>query len=124
MNRFCGNKSERITLSACCLFLHWIIHALKKIFPLQLILYCLLSRPFNRVLESHFQAQKENYEREIEGLNSKVEHLSHEINHLQNLFRKENDKNDSIRLQLARLTSENVVRIKFKNLDISSRSTC
>ncbi|KAJ6664118.1 hypothetical protein lerEdw1_008333 [Lerista edwardsae] len=62
-----------------------------------------------RVLESHFQAQKENYEREIEGLNSKVEHLSHEINHLQNLFRKENDKNDSIRLQLARLTSENVM---------------
>lgn len=62
-----------------------------------------------RVLESHFQTQKENYEREIEGLNSKVEHLSHEISHLQKLFRKENDKNDSIRLQLARLTSENVM---------------
>uniref|UniRef100_A0A803SNX5 Myosin VC n=1 Tax=Anolis carolinensis TaxID=28377 RepID=A0A803SNX5_ANOCA len=63
-----------------------------------------------RVLESHFQSQRENYEREIEGLNSKVEHLSQEITHLQKLFREENDINDSIRLQVARLTSENMVR--------------
>uniref|UniRef100_A0ABM5EXW0 Unconventional myosin-Vc isoform X1 n=1 Tax=Pogona vitticeps TaxID=103695 RepID=A0ABM5EXW0_9SAUR len=62
-----------------------------------------------RVLESHFQAQKENYEREIDGLNSKVEHLSQEISHLQKLFREENDVNESIRLQVARLTSENVM---------------
>lgn len=64
----------------------------------------------NRVLENHFQSQKENYEREIDGLNSKVEHLSQEISHLQKLFREENDINDSIRLQVARLTSENMVR--------------
>ncbi|KAF7241516.1 Unconventional myosin-Vc [Varanus komodoensis] len=62
-----------------------------------------------RVLENHFQSQKENYEREIEGLNSKVEHLSQEINHLQKLFREENDINDSIRLQVTRLTSENMM---------------
>ncbi|XP_062819541.1 unconventional myosin-Vc isoform X2 [Anolis carolinensis] len=62
-----------------------------------------------RVLESHFQSQRENYEREIEGLNSKVEHLSQEITHLQKLFREENDINDSIRLQVARLTSENMM---------------
>nr|XP_056721913.1 unconventional myosin-Vc [Euleptes europaea] len=62
-----------------------------------------------RVLENHFQSQKENYESEIDGLNSKVEHLSQEISHLQKLFREENDINDSIRLQVARLTSENMM---------------
>uniref|UniRef100_A0A7M4FZU1 Myosin VC n=1 Tax=Crocodylus porosus TaxID=8502 RepID=A0A7M4FZU1_CROPO len=62
-----------------------------------------------RVLESHFQSQKDIYEKEIEALNFKVEHLSQEINHLQKLFRKENDINDSIRLEVSRLTSENMV---------------
>lgn len=62
-----------------------------------------------RVLESHFQTQKENYEKEIEGLNLKVEHLSQDINHLQKLFREENDINDGIRLEISRLTSENLV---------------
>uniref|UniRef100_A0A8C2U6T5 Myosin VC n=1 Tax=Coturnix japonica TaxID=93934 RepID=A0A8C2U6T5_COTJA len=62
------------------------------------------------ILESHFQSQKENYEKEIEGLNLKVEHLSQDINHLQKLFREENDINDSIRLEVSRLTSENMVR--------------
>lgn len=65
--------------------------------------------PFNRVLESHFQSQKEIYEKEIEGLNFKVEHLSQDINHLQKLFREENDINDGIRLEVSRLTSENLV---------------
>uniref|UniRef100_A0A7M4FZS3 Myosin VC n=1 Tax=Crocodylus porosus TaxID=8502 RepID=A0A7M4FZS3_CROPO len=64
---------------------------------------------FNRVLESHFQSQKDIYEKEIEALNFKVEHLSQEINHLQKLFRKENDINDSIRLEVSRLTSENMM---------------
>ncbi|NWX39431.1 MYO5C protein, partial [Steatornis caripensis] len=62
-----------------------------------------------RVLESHFQSQKEIYENEIEGLNFKVEHLSQDINHLQKLFREENDINDGIRLEVSRLTSENLV---------------
>uniref|UniRef100_A0A663LVX7 Myosin VC n=1 Tax=Athene cunicularia TaxID=194338 RepID=A0A663LVX7_ATHCN len=62
-----------------------------------------------RVLESHFQSQKEIYEKEIEGLNFKVEHLSQDINHLQKLFREENDINDGIRLEVSRLTSENLV---------------
>uniref|UniRef100_A0A8C3KMJ9 Myosin VC n=1 Tax=Calidris pygmaea TaxID=425635 RepID=A0A8C3KMJ9_9CHAR len=65
-----------------------------------------------RVLESHFQSQKEVYEKEIEGLNFKVEHLSQDINHLQKLFREENDINDGIRLEVSRLTSENLVRSK------------
>uniref|UniRef100_A0A2K5LIS1 Myosin VC n=1 Tax=Cercocebus atys TaxID=9531 RepID=A0A2K5LIS1_CERAT len=62
-----------------------------------------------RVLESHFQSQKECYEKEIEALNFKVVHLSQEINHLQKLFREENDINESIRLEVTRLTSENMV---------------
>ncbi|NXH18417.1 MYO5C protein, partial [Bucco capensis] len=62
-----------------------------------------------RVLENHFQSQKEIYEKEIEGLNFKVEHLSQDINHLQKLFREENDINDGIRLEVSRLTSENLV---------------
>ncbi|NXI57224.1 MYO5C protein, partial [Chloroceryle aenea] len=62
-----------------------------------------------RVLETHFQSQKEIYEKEIEGLNFKVEHLSQDINHLQKLFREENDINDGIRLEVSRLTSENLV---------------
>lgn len=61
-------------------------------------------------MESHFQSQKEIYEKEIEGLNFKVEHLSQDINHLQKLFREENDINDGIRLEVSRLTSENLVR--------------
>uniref|UniRef100_A0A7M4F833 Myosin VC n=1 Tax=Crocodylus porosus TaxID=8502 RepID=A0A7M4F833_CROPO len=61
------------------------------------------------LLESHFQSQKDIYEKEIEALNFKVEHLSQEINHLQKLFRKENDINDSIRLEVSRLTSENMM---------------
>ncbi|MBZ3872843.1 Unconventional myosin-Vc [Sciurus carolinensis] len=61
-----------------------------------------------RVLESHFQSQKDCYEKEIEALNFKVVHLSQEINHLQKLFREENDINESIRHEVARLTSENM----------------
>uniref|UniRef100_A0A8B9S0G5 Myosin VC n=1 Tax=Accipiter nisus TaxID=211598 RepID=A0A8B9S0G5_9AVES len=73
-----------------------------------------LSPFFNRVLESHFQSQKETYEKEIEGLNFKVEHLSQDINHLQKLFREENDINDGIRLEVSRLTSENLVRSRCR----------
>ncbi|VTJ70774.1 Hypothetical predicted protein [Marmota monax] len=61
-----------------------------------------------RVLENHFQSQKDCYEKEIEALNFKVVHLSQEINHLQKLFREENDINESIRHEVARLTSENM----------------
>uniref|UniRef100_A0A8B9GQM5 Myosin VC n=1 Tax=Amazona collaria TaxID=241587 RepID=A0A8B9GQM5_9PSIT len=74
------------------------------------ICHVLASSLFNRVMESHFQSQKEIYEKEIEGLNFKVEHLSQDINHLQKLFREENDINDGIRLEVSRLTSENLVR--------------
>lgn len=42
-------------------------------------------------------------------MNFKVVHLSQEINHLQKLFREENDINESIRHEVTRLTSENMV---------------
>uniref|UniRef100_A0A8C0ZTS4 Myosin VC n=1 Tax=Castor canadensis TaxID=51338 RepID=A0A8C0ZTS4_CASCN len=61
-----------------------------------------------RVLESHFQSQKDCYEKEIEALNFKVVHLSQEISRLQKLFREENDINESIRHEVTRLTSENM----------------
>ncbi|XP_006898298.1 PREDICTED: unconventional myosin-Vc [Elephantulus edwardii] len=67
-----------------------------------------------RVLESHFQSQKDCYEKEIEALNCKVVHLSQEINHLQKLFREENDINESIRHEVTRLTSENMMIPDFK----------
>ncbi|KAM7156689.1 unconventional myosin-Vc isoform 1-T1 [Molossus nigricans] len=67
-----------------------------------------------RVLESHFQSQKDCYEKEIEALNFKVLHLSQEINHLQKLFREENDINESIRHEVTRLTSENMMIPDFK----------
>ncbi|XP_032337063.1 unconventional myosin-Vc isoform X1 [Camelus ferus] len=67
-----------------------------------------------RVLESHFQSQKDCYEKEIEALNFKVAHLSQEINHLQKLFREENDINESIRHEVTRLTSENMMIPDFK----------
>ncbi|NXY81164.1 MYO5C protein, partial [Alcedo cyanopectus] len=83
-----------------------------------------------RVLENHFQSQKEIYEKDIEGLNFKVEHLSQDINHLQKLFREENDINDGIRLEVTRLTSENMVipdlkqqvsELESQKLDLESR---
>ncbi|XP_011228884.1 unconventional myosin-Vc isoform X1 [Ailuropoda melanoleuca] len=66
------------------------------------------------VLESHFQSQKDCYEKEIEALNFKVVHLSQEINHLQKLFREETDINESIRHEVTRLTSENMMIPDFK----------
>ncbi|XP_029094722.1 unconventional myosin-Vc isoform X1 [Monodon monoceros] len=67
-----------------------------------------------RILESHLQSQKDCYEKEIEALNFKVVHLSQEINHLQKLFREENDINESIRHEVTRLTSENMMIPDFK----------
>ncbi|XP_073922062.1 unconventional myosin-Vc isoform X2 [Castor canadensis] len=67
-----------------------------------------------RVLESHFQSQKDCYEKEIEALNFKVVHLSQEISRLQKLFREENDINESIRHEVTRLTSENMMIPDFK----------
>ncbi|MGH0143615.1 UNVERIFIED_CONTAM: hypothetical protein FKN15_003689 [Acipenser sinensis] len=68
-----------------------------------------------RVMENHFQAQKEGYEKEIESLNYKAEHLQHETDHLQKLFREENNMNDNIRLEVKRLASENMAIPQYKS---------
>uniref|UniRef100_A0A8C0UVD9 Myosin VC n=1 Tax=Cyanistes caeruleus TaxID=156563 RepID=A0A8C0UVD9_CYACU len=68
----------------------------------------------NCLIISAIVKDKEIYEKEIEGLNFKVEHLSQDINHLQKLFREENDINDGIRLEVSRLTSENLVRSRCR----------
>nr|XP_014351998.1 PREDICTED: unconventional myosin-Vc isoform X2 [Latimeria chalumnae] len=67
-----------------------------------------------RVLECHFQAQKESYEKEIETLNFKIEHLNQETNHLQKLFREENSVNDNIRQEVTRLSAENMIIPELK----------
>ncbi|XP_043934759.1 unconventional myosin-Vc [Protopterus annectens] len=67
-----------------------------------------------RVLEVHYQAQRESYENEIETLNLKTEHLSQEIGHLQALFKEENNTKHSIKEELARLTKENMVIPELK----------
>uniref|UniRef100_A0A803VKA6 Myosin VC n=1 Tax=Ficedula albicollis TaxID=59894 RepID=A0A803VKA6_FICAL len=109
--------SSQLLISTNC----FIISALVKDVELRrqgnvfLHLPCSFSLLFNRVLESHFQSQKEIYEKEIEGLNFKVEHLSQDINHLQKLFREENDINDGIRLEVSRLTSENLVSSRCRS---------
>uniref|UniRef100_A0A670KGK5 Myosin VC n=1 Tax=Podarcis muralis TaxID=64176 RepID=A0A670KGK5_PODMU len=70
-----------------------------------------------RVLESHFQSQKENYEREIDGLNSKTEHLSQEINHLQKLFREENDLNDTHEEPMLSMPKEYIGMLQYRKED-------
>ncbi|XP_004639046.1 unconventional myosin-Vc isoform X2 [Octodon degus] len=67
-----------------------------------------------RVLESHFQSQKDSYEKDIEALNSKVAHLSRELGRLQRLLREESHVHDSVRLEVTRLTSENMMIPDFK----------
>ncbi|KAK2498686.1 hypothetical protein MC885_019825 [Smutsia gigantea] len=73
-----------------------------------------MSEITKQLLESYDIEDKDCYEKEIEALNFKVVHLSQEINHLQKLFREENDINESIRHEVARLTSENMMIPDFK----------
>ncbi|XP_075431816.1 unconventional myosin-Vc isoform X2 [Ascaphus truei] len=68
-----------------------------------------------RILESHFQSQKESYEKEIEVLNFKVEHLADELKHLQKSYKEEKDANDGIKQEVTRLISENKVITGLKD---------
>ncbi|XP_072258475.1 unconventional myosin-Vc isoform X2 [Pyxicephalus adspersus] len=60
-----------------------------------------------RILENHFQTQKESYEKEIEVLNFKVNHFSDDIKNIQKSLQDEKDTNDALRQEITRLTSEN-----------------
>ncbi|XP_072134310.1 unconventional myosin-Vc isoform X2 [Mobula birostris] len=62
----------------------------------------------SRVMESHIQSQKENYEKEIEELSLKIEQFSEDTSHLQQKFQEENLTNENLRLDLTRLANENM----------------
>ncbi|XP_053573457.1 unconventional myosin-Vc [Bombina bombina] len=62
-----------------------------------------------RILENHFQTQKESYEKEIEVLNFKVEHLNDDVKHLQKSYKEEKDTNETFRQEVMRLTAENKI---------------
>ncbi|XP_075064108.1 unconventional myosin-Vc isoform X1 [Mixophyes fleayi] len=62
-----------------------------------------------RILENHFQNQKEGYEKEIEVLNFKVNHFNDDIKNSQKSLKEEKETNDVLRQEITRLTSENKV---------------
>uniref|UniRef100_A0A8C9VME1 Myosin VC n=1 Tax=Scleropages formosus TaxID=113540 RepID=A0A8C9VME1_SCLFO len=61
-------------------------------------------------IETHYQTQRENFEREVQSLKFQIEHIQNENSQLQKLFQEENDVNDAIRQEVARLTTENMHR--------------
>lgn len=63
-----------------------------------------------RIMEDHQREQKERYESQVEGLSLKVDHLQNESSKLQNLFQEKSDINETIRQEVSRLSSENLVR--------------
>ncbi|MBN3296301.1 MYO5C protein, partial [Amia calva] len=71
-------------------------------------------RKATRVLENHSRVQKESFESEIETLKYQNEHLQNENNELQKLFQEENNVNDSIRQEVSRLATENMIIPQFK----------
>uniref|UniRef100_A0A670KCV6 Myosin VC n=1 Tax=Podarcis muralis TaxID=64176 RepID=A0A670KCV6_PODMU len=116
-----GVPSVYVNCSESALFFYvtWFL-VLKGSCVKDLVLFILLFMCFpslNRVLESHFQSQKENYEREIDGLNSKTEHLSQEINHLQKLFREENDLNDTHEEPMLSMPKEYIGMLQYRKED-------
>ncbi|XP_018431466.1 PREDICTED: unconventional myosin-Vc [Nanorana parkeri] len=80
-----------------------------------------------RILENHFQTQKEGYEKEVELLNFKVNHFSDDIKNFQKSLQEEKDTNDALREEIIRLTSENkaitslndkISELEKENLDL------
>ncbi|XP_058500890.1 unconventional myosin-Vc [Solea solea] len=67
-----------------------------------------------RILEKHQKEQKESYETQLEGLLLKVDHLQHENGSLQSLFQEKSNVNDSIRQEVSRLNSENLLIPELK----------
>ncbi|XP_031755052.1 unconventional myosin-Vc isoform X2 [Xenopus tropicalis] len=83
-----------------------------------------------RILEAHFQTQRENYEKDIELLNFKVEHLHDDIKQIQNSYMEEKDSKESITLEVERLRSDNKVvkdlrkklaELEEQNMDLQGR---
>lgn len=61
------------------------------------------------MMEEQQREQKERYESQVEGLRLKVDHLQNESSKLQNLFQEKSNINETIRLEVSRLSSENSV---------------
>ncbi|XP_068131561.1 unconventional myosin-Vc isoform X3 [Hyperolius riggenbachi] len=66
-----------------------------------------------RILENHFQTQKEGYEKDIQVLNFKVNHFSDDIKNIQKSVQEERDTNDALRQEITRLTSENKIIVSL-----------
>lgn len=64
----------------------------------------------SRVMENQLREQKEVYGSRVETLEFKNEHLNKENGQLQALFQEKNDVNHSIAEEVARLTTDNMVR--------------
>ena len=62
-----------------------------------------------RVLDTHHKQQREGYDSQLESLQFKVEHVQNENNQLQKLFNEKSNITDSIRQEVARLNTENMV---------------
>ncbi|XP_053318896.1 unconventional myosin-Vc [Spea bombifrons] len=77
-----------------------------------------------RILESHFQTQKESYEKDIELLNFNVNHLADDVKKLQKSCNEEKETNDSLRQEIIRLTTENkvVATLKAKISDLEKQN--
>ncbi|XP_072004308.1 unconventional myosin-Vc isoform X2 [Engystomops pustulosus] len=80
-----------------------------------------------RILETHFQTQKEAYEKEIELLNFKVNHFSDDIKNVQKSLKDERETNNVLRQEITRLTCENknieslsakIVDLEKQNMDL------
>uniref|UniRef100_A0A8C9TB79 Myosin VC n=1 Tax=Scleropages formosus TaxID=113540 RepID=A0A8C9TB79_SCLFO len=67
----------------------------------------------HRAIETHYQTQRENFEREVQSLKFQIEHIQNENSQLQKLFQEENDVNDAIRQEVARLTTENMMNLSM-----------
>ncbi|XP_046890454.1 unconventional myosin-Vc [Hypomesus transpacificus] len=67
-----------------------------------------------RVLDTHHKQQREGYDSQLESLQFKVEHVQNENNQLQKLFNEKSNITDSIRQEVARLNTENMVLPELK----------
>ena len=61
------------------------------------------------MLDTHHKQQREGYDSQLESLQFKVEHVQNENNQLQKLFNEKSNITDSIRQEVARLNTENMV---------------
>ncbi|XP_028813648.1 unconventional myosin-Vc isoform X2 [Denticeps clupeoides] len=67
-----------------------------------------------RVMEAHLREQKDHYNSQLEAKTFKMDHLQNENEQLQKLFQEKSNITDGIRIEVARLTAENMVIPELK----------